>query len=82
MGKFEKKVAIVTGGGSGKGEAIARALAAEQASVVVADIDLAAAERVVDETLTRGGERGDFLIRTHASGRMLILECCDFFWGE
>lgn len=43
---FSGKVALVTGGGSGIGEACAREFAARGAKVVVADIDLAAAERV------------------------------------
>jgi NAD(P)-dependent dehydrogenase (short-subunit alcohol dehydrogenase family) len=49
MGRLEGKVAIVTGGGSGIGEATARLLAREGASVVVADIDGSAAERVAGE---------------------------------
>lgn len=40
------RVAIVTGGGSGIGEATARALARDGHSVAVADINLAGAERV------------------------------------
>ena len=40
------KTAIVTGGGSGFGAAIAATFAREGAKVVVADIDAAAAERV------------------------------------
>jgi meso-butanediol dehydrogenase / (S,S)-butanediol dehydrogenase / diacetyl reductase len=40
------KSIIVTGGGRGIGEGIARDLAAEGGRIVVADIDLAAAERV------------------------------------
>lgn len=43
------KVAIVTGGGSGFGEGIARLFAAEGARVLVADIAGAAAERVAGE---------------------------------
>jgi len=49
MGRLDGKVAIVTGAGSGIGEATARLMAREGASVVVADIDATAAERVVDE---------------------------------
>jgi NAD(P)-dependent dehydrogenase (short-subunit alcohol dehydrogenase family) len=43
---LKDKVAIVTGAGRGLGEAIARAYAAEGATVVVSDIDGAAAQRV------------------------------------
>jgi NAD(P)-dependent dehydrogenase (short-subunit alcohol dehydrogenase family) len=49
MGRLEGKVAIVTGAGSGIGAATARLMAQEGASVVVADIDGSAAERVAGE---------------------------------
>ena len=48
IGRLEGKIAIVTGGGSGIGEATARLMAREGAAVVVADIR-AAAERVTSE---------------------------------
>ncbi len=45
---FEGKVAAVTGGGAGIGEAICRRLAADGAAVAVLDISLATAQRTVD----------------------------------
>src|SRR2546423_1269599 len=49
MGRLESKVAIVTGAGSGIGEATARLLARERASVVVADINGTEAEPVAGD---------------------------------
>ena len=47
--------AIVTGGGSGMGEAISRRFAADGMSVGVLDIDAEAAERVAGEIIHSGG---------------------------
>lgn len=55
-GICEGRVVIVTGAGGGLGAAHARTLAAEGASVVVNDINLEAAQSVVDE-ITRSGGR-------------------------
>ncbi|KAL3200473.1 hypothetical protein MRX96_043391 [Rhipicephalus microplus] len=44
--EFSGRLAVVTGGGSGIGEAICRVLAEKGARVVVADINLEAAEKV------------------------------------
>jgi NAD(P)-dependent dehydrogenase (short-subunit alcohol dehydrogenase family) len=49
IGRLEDKVAIVTGAGSGIGEATARLMAREGASVLVADINGGEAERVAGE---------------------------------
>ena len=44
-----------TGGGSGLGKATSKRLAAEAAHVLVADIDLKAAERVAEDIADAGG---------------------------
>ena len=48
MTRFVDCAAVVTGGGSGIGEAVVRGLFAEGASVVVVDANEAAAQRVID----------------------------------
>lgn len=53
---FEGKRALVTGGGSGIGTAIARELSERGARVLVADLDMEAAETVVDGLRAAGGE--------------------------
>ncbi len=55
MTGLDGKVAIVTGGGSGLGEAIANALASKGVRVVVSDINLVGAERVVRDIVSAGG---------------------------
>jgi len=60
MSEFSGKVAIVTGGASGIGEAIVKELAAAGAKVVVADRDVAGAKRVVGEITARGGAAAPF----------------------
>lgn len=57
---FEGKVAIITGGGSGIGEACAMTLAAGGAKVVVADFDEAAGEKVA-RALTGNGTEASFV---------------------
>ena len=61
MSGFGGKVAIVTGGGSGLGEAIGKALAAKGAKVVLSDIRREAAERVAAEIAKAGGTASPFL---------------------
>jgi NAD(P)-dependent dehydrogenase (short-subunit alcohol dehydrogenase family) len=54
--RLADKVAIVTGAGRGLGRAIAYRLASEGARVVVDDVDLDAAQRVVERIVEAGGE--------------------------
>jgi NAD(P)-dependent dehydrogenase (short-subunit alcohol dehydrogenase family) len=52
---FEGKIALVTGGASGIGSAVARMLSEEGAEVVVADIDVEGARRIAATIQSEGG---------------------------
>jgi NAD(P)-dependent dehydrogenase (short-subunit alcohol dehydrogenase family) len=64
MAQFTDKVALVTGGGSGIGEATAKELAAKGAKVVVLDLNLDAAQRVAEEIGQAGGTASAFQANT------------------
>ncbi|MCQ4117750.1 SDR family oxidoreductase [Rhodococcus tibetensis] len=55
MGRFDGKTAIVTGAAQGIGEGYARALAAEGANVVVADLNAELGETVAKQITSDGG---------------------------
>lgn len=61
---FSDKVALVTGGGSGIGEAIAKDLASRGVKVLVTDINADGAQRVVDEITKAGGKAASFVANT------------------
>jgi NAD(P)-dependent dehydrogenase (short-subunit alcohol dehydrogenase family) len=58
---FEGKVALVTGGGSGIGEAIGKEIASLGVRVVLSDISRDSAQRVADEIVSAGGEASPFV---------------------
>jgi len=55
MGRVQDRVVIVTGGAGGIGSAACRAIAAEGAKVVVADLDPTAAQALADAIVADGG---------------------------
>ena len=80
MGRFEGKVAIVTGAAGGIGEAYARALAAEGARVVVADLNADAGEAVAKDI----GEAAAFVkvdVSDPASAEAMAQFAADTFGG-
>ena len=60
MQRYENQTVIVTGGGGGIGSATCRRLAAEGAKVAVFDMNLDAAEKVVQEIRADGGQAQAF----------------------
>jgi NAD(P)-dependent dehydrogenase (short-subunit alcohol dehydrogenase family) len=65
MKTLENKVAIITGAGSGIGEATAKLFASEGAKVVVSDISEDHGKKVVEEIKKNGGEA--FFVKSDAS---------------
>lgn len=53
--RLESKIVLVSGGGSGIGEAVCMACAEQGASIVVTDIDYQSAANVVDRIVSGGG---------------------------
>ncbi len=63
--RLENKVAIVTGGANGLGEAYVKGIASEAASVVIADLDEKRGKQIVDEIEKSGGKA--LFVRTDVS---------------
>ena len=92
MGRFDGKVALVTGAGRGIGREEAKLLASEGARVVVNDMggaadgsgtDAGPAQQVVDEIVAAGGDAVANVndISTWAGGEALVNQAFDHYGG-
>jgi NAD(P)-dependent dehydrogenase (short-subunit alcohol dehydrogenase family) len=63
--RLKDKVAVVTGGANGIGEAYVKGIASEGASVILADVDEKRGKQIVDEVAKSGGKA--FFARTDVS---------------
>lgn len=79
--RLKDKVAVVTGGGTGIGRAIAMGMAKEGASVVIADINAECAKKTADE-ITAAGQKA-MAVTTDVSEKdqvdAMIKAACDTF---
>ena len=73
--RLKDKVAIVTGGAAGIGEATAVLFAEEGAKVVVADLDKTAGEKTVGRIQKSGGEA--IFVKTDVSDEKAVRRACD-----
>ena len=75
MEQFEGRVAVITGAGSGVGEGLSRVCAEEGMRVILADIELAQAERVAAELRSGGAEA--VAVRVDVSDPESVAELAD-----
>ena len=76
MSEFTSRVALVTGGASGIGEAVAKDLARRGAKLVVTDIDPTGIENVVQAIMAAGGDAAG--IRQDVASRSDAVAAVDF----
>jgi len=72
-GQLSGKVAIITGGGSGIGRALCRGLAQEDATVIVCDVDLSAAEAAAAEIAQGGGKSHAIAVDVSQAGEIAAM---------
>ena len=78
MGRLEDQVALVTGGGRGIGRGICLALAAEGATVVVADLDMTTANQTAGELENAG--RKALGVASRESAEAAVERAADRVW--
>jgi sorbitol-6-phosphate 2-dehydrogenase len=81
---LQDRIAVITGGAQGLGEAICHRLAREGAHVIVADLNLEGAERVAREVMARTGRRAVAVqadVTDEAQVEAMVARAVDEFGG-
>lgn len=75
MFSLQNKTAIITGGGSGIGKAIAELFAAQKATVFILDLNKAGADETVQGIAAQGGKAS--VIAVNVADQLQVTECID-----
>ncbi len=72
--RLDRKTAVITGGGSGIGESIAKKFAEAGANVQIIELNAATARRVADEIIKEGGQAAGH--EANVADQQQMIACC------
>lgn len=82
MKRFDGKVVVITGGGSGMGKISCTLFAQEGASVCVVDINEKTAKATADEIIAAGGKAKAYVHSSASTGDSVPSRVCKAYMGQ